>query len=96
MGTRGITYLRYDPASKTYVDYSFANDGTFGSTINTVNGRVWTGNGTQTDSKGTVYKTRFVRTLSGEGKASHLKAEYSADGNFWMTWWELTSRKVSK
>lgn len=97
VAARGLTYLRYDPATKTYVDYSFANDGTFGSTTNTVNGNVWTGLGTQTDATGKVYKTRFLRILSADGKRGDLKAEYSADdGKSWMTWWEATNRKVSK
>lgn len=95
-GGRGIIYLRYDPETKTYIDYSFANDGTFGSTTNTISGNVWTGVGTQTDPSGKIYKTRFVRTLSADGRTGSIKAEYSADGGkSWMTWWEQTSRKVS-
>jgi hypothetical protein len=96
-GGRGVTLLRYDPETKTYVDYTFASDGSFGSTTNTVTGNVWTGLGTQSDSNGKVYKTRFLRTLSADGRTSALIAEYSADdGKSWMTWWELTGRKVSK
>ena len=93
---RGITLLRYDSGTKAYLDYSFSSDGTFGSTTNTVNGHVWTGLGTQTDPKGKVYRTRFVRTLSGDGKTSQMKAEYSEDGESWKLWWELKNKKVSR
>lgn len=92
----GKIIIGYDPGKKAYVDYMISNDGQTGSTTSTVNGSVWTGTGSQTDSSGKVYRTRHVRTVSSDGRTVTIKAEYSADrGKPWLRWWEQVGRKVN-
>jgi hypothetical protein len=93
----GITLQGYDPVKKEYLDYGFDMDGIASSSRGTVSGNVWTSLGTRTDSKGTVYQTKFTRTLSADGTAATVIAEYSSDGGkTWMRWWDTKARKVGK
>ena len=92
----GIALLGYDPLKKKYVDYGFDMDGIASSSEGKFKGNVSTHHGTRADTKGKVYKTRFIRTLSEDGKTVIAKAEYSEDGQTWMLWWELKSTKVSR
>jgi len=94
---QGIVLRGYDPVTKTYVDYGFENDGSVTPGSTTVSGNTWTGTGTRTDSKGKNYKMKSVMTFSSDGKTWTEKSEYSADnGQTWMTFYELTGKKVNK
>jgi hypothetical protein len=85
----------YDPIRKTYVAYSFENDGKVTVGPITVSGNTWTTTGTRTDSKGKVYKTRTVTTYAADGKTSTDITEYSGDnGKTWLKAWTSTAKKV--
>lgn len=91
---RGIVVVGYDPAKKAYVDHIFVSDGSYSSAVSTVEGNVWTANGTASDPAGKSYKIRIVRTLSKDGKVCEIKADYSPDdGKSWKPWWAQTGKK---
>ena len=93
---QGIILRGYDATKKTYVDYGFENDGSVTPSSMTVSGNTWTGMGTRRDNKGKVYQMKFTLTYSADGKSTAEKAEYSGDnGKTWMTFYELTNKKVS-
>jgi hypothetical protein len=94
---KGITIQWFDPVKQAYLSHSYDNDNFVNNSSSTVSGNTWQGSGTQTDSKGKIYKTKHSSTVSPDGKSILEKAEISMDdGKTWIPLWEDTMHKVSK
>jgi hypothetical protein len=89
-----ISLCGYDPVKRTYIGYSFENDGKVTTGPINVSGNTWTSTSTRTDGKGKVYKTKTVEVYAPDGKSSTSVTEYSADGG--KTWSKAWSSKATK
>lgn len=88
-------FTGYDTAKKTFINHSFENDGTIAVNTLTVSGNTWITQGTRTDSKGKVYRTKTVETFAADGKSSASLTEYSTDdGKTWHKAWASKATKV--
>jgi hypothetical protein len=93
---QGIFLTGYDPVTKSFVDYSFENDGSIGTGPVMIDGNKWTGIRQRTDSSGRVYKLKFTSVFASDGRTTKDTQEYSDDdGKTWKPFFELTMNKVS-
>ncbi len=93
---KGMEVLWYDPMTKTYIHQSFDNEGVVSRSVATERDNTWTETGAMTMSNGKSYKTRSSAVFSPDGRMLKMKVELlTDDGKTWISFWELTSRKVA-
>lgn len=92
---QGIVLTGHDPATKSFMQYQFENDGSVGPNFVKIDGNSWKGNGTRTDRQGKSYEVKFAYQLSDDGTTDGGKVEYSSDGGkTWKPWFDITFKKA--
>jgi len=94
LGLAGKELHCYDPAKDEYVTYACDNSGIVSVFIDTFQGNIIIGRGTQTDTKGTKSMSRARCVFQPGGNEFTAKLELSTDkGKTWLPWYEMTAKK---